>query len=106
MFKAAQISSKDGYTELDYTNGIKATYTGVNTSKVINLEEKIAFFAKGDVPVPDPKIDHYEVEEIEGGRVDYPTYTRVALEKLLFMITVSAKVLDSSGQTCLSTFPH
>lgn len=59
VFNAAQISSKDGYTELDYTNSIKATYTGVSSSKVVNLQEKIFFFAKGDVPVPDPEKPTY-----------------------------------------------
>jgi hypothetical protein len=79
VFKAAQISSKDGYTELDYTNSIKATYTGVSTSKIVNLQEKIAFFAKGNVPVPDPvKVDHYDAV---GQRTDYPTYTNVTVEK-------------------------
>lgn len=79
MFKAAQISSKEGFTELDYTNGIKATYTGVSSSKVVNLTEKIAWFAKGNVPVPDPvKVDHYEAT---GQRMDYPTYTNVTVEK-------------------------
>jgi len=74
VFKAAQISSKEGFTELDYTNSIKATYTGVNTSKVVNLEEKIFFFAKGNVPVP-------EKYEATGERTDYPTYTTVTYEK-------------------------
>ncbi len=58
-FSGAQLSSKDGYTELDYKNSIKATYTGYNTSKVFNKEETIAFFAKGDVPVPDPEKPTY-----------------------------------------------
>lgn len=76
VFVGAEKSSKEGYTELDYTNGIKATYTGVSTSKVFNLEENIAFFAPGDVPVP--KVDHYEAV---GERTDFPTYTSVVLEK-------------------------
>lgn len=79
MFKAATISSKEGFTELDYTNGIKATYTGVSSSKVVNLTEKIAFFAKGNVPVPGPvELDHYEAT---GQRTDYSTYTNVMVEK-------------------------
>lgn len=79
MFKAATISSKEGFTELDYTNGIKATYTGVSSSKVVNLTEKIAFFAKGNVPVPGPvELDHYEAT---GQRTDYSTYTNVTVEK-------------------------
>lgn len=80
-FKKAPLSSKDGYTELDYKNQIKATYTGYKTTKVFNKEETIAFFAKGDQPIPDPvKVDHYEV--IGANRVDYPTYTYVTLEKI------------------------
>jgi hypothetical protein len=59
VFKGAQLSSKDGYTELDYENQIKATYTGHKTTKVFNKEETIAFFAKGDVPVPDPEKPTY-----------------------------------------------
>jgi len=74
VFKAAPISSEEGFTELDYTNGIKATYTGVSLKKVVNLEEKIAFFAKGNVPVP-------EKYEATGERTDFPTYTLVTLEK-------------------------
>lgn len=74
VFKGAQLSSKDGYTELDYENQIKATYTGHKTTKVFNLSETIAFFAKGNVPVP-------EKYETKGERTDFPTYTLVTLEK-------------------------
>jgi len=76
VFKAAPISSEEGFTELDYTNGIKATYTGMTSSKVVNLEEKIAFFAPGDVPVP--KVDHYDTT---GDRNDNTTFTTVTYEK-------------------------
>lgn len=79
VFKKAPLSSKDGYTELDYKNQIKATYTGHKTTKVFNKEETIAFFAKGDVPVPNPvKVDHYDAV---GQRTDYTSYTNVVVEK-------------------------
>lgn len=80
-FVAAEKSSKEGYTELDYSNSIRATYTGYKgSSKVKNLTEKIAFFAKGNVPVPDPVV--IKGYEHNGDRKDFTTYTNVVVEKI------------------------
>jgi len=78
-FVAAAKSSKEGYSELDYSNSIRATYTGYKgSSKVKNLTEKIAWFAKGDVPDP-VVIKGYEHN---GNRKDFTTYTNVVVEKI------------------------
>jgi hypothetical protein len=105
VFVGAEKSSKEGYTELDYTNGIKATYTGVSTSKVVNLQEKIFFFAKGDVPVPDPVV--IKDYEHNGDRNDFTTHTSVVVEKIAIYSDGSRETVDKpSANLAITVTPE
>jgi len=78
-FKAAAVSTKADYDELDYTNEIRTSYLGY----IQMSSEAIAWFKEA------VKISGYGV--INAVRTDYPTYTFVTLDKIAYYSDGSEK---------------
>jgi hypothetical protein len=91
-FEEVDPSTKEGYTEMDYFNQIRATYRG----KAKYLTEEIGYFVKGDVPVPDvPTVDHHEAT---GDRNDYTTHTAVTYEKFAIYTDGTRESVEKDGE--------
>lgn len=91
-FEEVDPSTKEGYTEMDYFNQIRATYRG----KAKYLTEEIGYFVKGNVPVPDvPTVDHHEAT---GDRNDYTTHTAVTYEKFAVNTDGTRESVEKDGE--------
>lgn len=82
-FKAAAVSTKSGYDELNYKNEIKTNYLGY----IQMSDEEIAWFKKQVV------ITGFDA--INAQRIDYPTYTFVSLDKIAYYSDGSEKKVGS-----------
>jgi hypothetical protein len=71
-FKAAAVSTKSGYDELNYKNEIKTNYLGY-----IQMSDEVVAWYKEQVKV-------IGFDAINAQRVDYPTYTFVSLDKIAY----------------------
>jgi len=82
-FKAAAVSTKSGYDELNYKNEIKTNYLGF-----IQMSDEVVAWYKEQV-----KVVGYGV--INAVRTDYPTYTFVSLDKIAYYSDGSEKKVGS-----------